>query len=191
LLVREGKDPIETKRAQRAATAQAEAKRLTFEEAAEAYLRKFEDGWKNAKHRMQWRSSLREYILPALGRLDVAAIDTADVLRVLEPIWSTKPETASRVRGRTHRFVGAGRTQDRQFERARRNAVHSAQLAHEGADFGVGQCGEVADRARLVARRKLVFQMALPPGGIQASPAGEVEHALDAGPQNINAPGRI
>jgi integrase len=110
LLVREGKDPIETKRASRAAAQAAEAKRLIFGDAAEAYLEKFEDGWKSARHRLQWRTSLRTYILPALGKLDVEAIDTDVVLKVLEPIWSTLPETASRVRGRIETILDfAGR----------------------------------------------------------------------------------
>jgi integrase len=100
LLVLQGKDPLDEKGASRAAARAAEAKRLTFGEAAEAYLQKFEDGWKNPKHRVQWRSSLRDYILPMLGKLDVEAIGTADILRVLEPIWKSKTETASRIRGR-------------------------------------------------------------------------------------------
>jgi integrase len=99
-LVREGKDPIEAKRLSRAAAQEAEAARVTFGGAAEAYLQKFEDSWKNARHRMQWRGTLRDYILPILSKMDVQAIDTDTVLRVLEPIWEEKPETASRVRGR-------------------------------------------------------------------------------------------
>jgi integrase len=100
LLVLQGKDPLDEKDASRAAARTAEAKRLTFADAAEGYLQKFEDGWKNAAHRRQWRSSLKDYILPVLGKLDVDSIDTADVLRVLEPIWNAKTETASRIRGR-------------------------------------------------------------------------------------------
>ena len=77
-----------------------QACRRTFGQVAEEYLQKFEDGWKNARHRMQWRTTLRTYILPGLGKLDIEAIDTKSVLKVLEPIWSTIPETAARVRGR-------------------------------------------------------------------------------------------
>ena len=57
-------------------------------------------GWSNAKHRQQWTNTLRDYVSPALGRLPVAAIDTDLVVKVLQPIWEKKPETASRVRGR-------------------------------------------------------------------------------------------
>ena len=59
-----------------------------------------EPGWRNAKHRAQWRSTLETYAFPALGELRVAAIDTALVMKTLEPIWQVKPETAGRLRGR-------------------------------------------------------------------------------------------
>jgi integrase len=61
-------------------------------------------------HRRQWRDTLRDYILPILGNLDVETIDTDAVLRVLEPIWTEIPETASRVRGRIESILDfAGR----------------------------------------------------------------------------------
>jgi integrase len=100
LLVRQGKDPLDEKNAARAMARAAQAKRQSFAEAAEAYLRKNEDSWKSTMHRTQWRGSLRDHILPVLGRMDVEAIDTVAVLQVLEPIWTTIPETASHVRGR-------------------------------------------------------------------------------------------
>jgi integrase len=100
LLVLKGIDPLDTKHASRTAAQNAQAKRRTFGEVAELYLQKNEDGWKSAMHRRQWRSTLRDDILPVLGKLDVDAIDTEAVLRVLEPIWLVKPETASRIRGR-------------------------------------------------------------------------------------------
>jgi integrase len=100
LLVRRGMDPLDEKNASASAARASRAKHLTFAEAARAYLVKFEGEWKNARHRYQWGTTLREYVLPALGNLNVETIDTDDVLRVLEPIWSTIPETASRVRGR-------------------------------------------------------------------------------------------
>lgn len=57
-------------------------------------------GWRNAKHRAQWTSTLKMYASPVIGKMPVAAIDTRLVMKVLEPIWSKKTETASRVRGR-------------------------------------------------------------------------------------------
>jgi integrase len=76
------------------------AKALTFEECAEAYIEAHQDGWKSAKHRAQWPATLQTYVYPVLGRLSVQAIDTGLVAKVIEPIWKTKTETASRVRGR-------------------------------------------------------------------------------------------
>jgi integrase len=110
LLVMQGKDPLDEKNVARATARAAQAKRQTFGEVAEAYLRKNEDGWKSAMHRIQWRSTLRDNILPVLGRMDVEAIDTEAVLQVLEPIWTVKPETASRIRGRIETILDfAGR----------------------------------------------------------------------------------
>jgi integrase len=100
LQVARGVDPIEARDASKGAAALARTNRQTFDQAAEAYLQKFEDGWKNPMHRSQWRATLRDYVSPVLGKLDVEAIGVEDVLRALEPIWSTIPETAVRVRGR-------------------------------------------------------------------------------------------
>ena len=63
-------------------------------------------GWKNDKHRAQWRSTLATYVNPVVGVLPVEAIDTGLVMAILEPIWTTKPETASRVRGRIEVILG-------------------------------------------------------------------------------------
>lgn len=73
---------------------------LTFEAAAEALIAAKRPGWRSAKHAAQWRSTLATYAHPRLGRLDVAAVGVEDVLAVLTPIWSAKPETAGRVRQR-------------------------------------------------------------------------------------------
>jgi integrase len=64
------------------------------------YLASHDGGWRNAKHRQQWRNTLDTYALPVLGEMSVATITTGDVLRVLTPIWQNKTETASRLRGR-------------------------------------------------------------------------------------------
>ncbi len=96
----DGVDPLEAKREARAARAAQAAKNLTFAEAANQYFEKHETKWRNGKHRAQFLASLTAYAFPIIGALPVASIDTALVLRVLEPIWSTKTETASRVRMR-------------------------------------------------------------------------------------------
>jgi integrase len=103
--VADGVDPIEHRRRQRALKAAGEASFRAFEDVAEDYLRRFESSWKSTRHWEQWRQSLDNYILPVLGELDVASIDTEHVMKVLSPIWDTKPETASRVRGRIERIL--------------------------------------------------------------------------------------
>jgi integrase len=99
-LLIEGKDPIEVRNAERAAGKVAKAKSITFEACATAYMGAHEAGWRNAKHRAQWTSTLTTYAYPVIGKLPVDAIDTGMVTQILEPIWTTKNETASRVRGR-------------------------------------------------------------------------------------------
>lgn len=87
-----GRDPIQERREARAG--------LTFSEAVESYLAVKLDEFRNEKHRAQWRSTLDTYAKPNLGGKLVAHITLQDVLRVLEPIWQGKTETASRLRGR-------------------------------------------------------------------------------------------
>jgi integrase len=104
-LLLEGEDPIAAKRARKAAAAAAQAKEITFAAAAEKYISDHHAAWKNPKNRQQWVSTIVTYANPVIGRLPVAAIDTALVMRVLEPIWRTKCETASRVRMRIERIL--------------------------------------------------------------------------------------
>lgn len=73
---------------------------ITFAEAVAQYLESKLDGFKNEKHRKQWRATLEGYAFPVLGHMPVKAIGVSDVLRVLNPIWKDKNETASRLRGR-------------------------------------------------------------------------------------------
>jgi integrase len=99
LLLR-GVDPIEDRRAKRTAARVTDAQAVTFRSCAERYIGAHEAAWRNEKHRRQWGSSLEAYVYPIIGDLHVAAIDTGLVMQVLEPIWTIKPETAGRVRGR-------------------------------------------------------------------------------------------
>jgi integrase len=92
--------PLERRRAAKAAQKLSKAKVVTFQEAAEAFIASKAVGWKSIVHAKQWPASLRDHAYPVIGDLDVGAIDTGLVMKVLEPIWATKPETASRVRGR-------------------------------------------------------------------------------------------
>lgn len=102
----EGRDPLAEKRAQRAELAAAQSRQITFAEAATAYFEKRADEWSNPKHRAQFLSTLRTYAFPVMGKMAVSDIERADVLRVLEPIWERKTETATRVRGRIEKVLG-------------------------------------------------------------------------------------
>jgi integrase len=96
----DGIDPIEARRAERLKSRLDAAKAVTFKECATSYIKVHRAGWSNGKHAAQWEATLATYADPIIGKLSVQAIDTALVLKVLEPIWVAKPETAGRVRGR-------------------------------------------------------------------------------------------
>lgn len=98
-------DPIETRNDKRAGELLATAKTLTFRECAEAYISAHRAGW-STKHAKQWPSTLATYAYPIIGSLPITAVDRPAVLRVLSPIWTEKPETASRVRGRLEAILG-------------------------------------------------------------------------------------
>jgi integrase len=99
-LLRAGIDPIEHRKAARMQAQLQAAKAMTFDDCAAAYIASHESGWRNAKHRSQWQTTLRDYASPVFGKLAVQAIDTGLVMRVIEPLWKRRPETASRLRGR-------------------------------------------------------------------------------------------
>jgi integrase len=111
LLLR-GEDPITAGRARRAAMALAAAHTKTFAECAEAYHAAHRAGWSSERHAHEWKKSLEAHALPEIGGLPVASIDTAQVLRVLEPLWTRIPETASRVRGRIEAVLDWAKTRD-------------------------------------------------------------------------------
>ena len=93
-------DPIQAKKERIAALIATQQRALTFSEAMERYFAAKLDAFKNAKHRQQWQSTLRTYAEPKLGKMLVEDITTQDVLRVLQPIWWEKTETAKRLRSR-------------------------------------------------------------------------------------------
>lgn len=98
-LVKAGIDPVEHRRAQREA-ARVEHQKPTFAQVAEKYIGAHEVAWRNARHRQQWRSTLATYAFPVIGDRQIDRIDTAAVMLVLDDVWTQKPETASRLRGR-------------------------------------------------------------------------------------------
>lgn len=98
--IRNGQDPVEEKRRAKAAAQAEQAKSVTFDWCAEKYIAAHKPSWKNPKHGDQWTNTIATYVSPIMGSTAVDRIETAHIMRVLEPIWSTKAETASRVRGR-------------------------------------------------------------------------------------------
>jgi integrase len=99
-LLRDHIDPIEHRKRQRAQAAFATAGTITFKEAAAAYCAAHRAGLRNLKSAAQWMSTLATYAEPVIGNLSVRDINTGHIHRILEPIWSEKPDTASRLRGR-------------------------------------------------------------------------------------------
>jgi integrase len=104
--LKRGIDPLAARRSQQQADALAAAKATTFEESAREYHRQHESKWKNKKHAAQFLSTLEAYAFPVLGKISIADVDTPLVLKVLDPIWKTKTETANRVRGRIELVLG-------------------------------------------------------------------------------------
>jgi integrase len=85
---------------------------MSFADCARAYIQVHQVGWTNALHARQWPTTLETYVYPTFGNLPVAAIDTALVMKVLEPIWGEKTETASRVRNRIEKVLDWARSRE-------------------------------------------------------------------------------
>jgi integrase len=110
-LLRDGIDPLAQQAEERRQAAVAAAKAITFDQCAHDYIKENRAGWRNAKHIQQWTNTLSTYVTPVFGKLPVGDIDTALVLKVLKPLWTTKPETAGRVRGRIETILDAAKVQ--------------------------------------------------------------------------------
>jgi len=95
-----GVDPIQERKTARSALIVEMSKALTFSECAKQYIEAHESGWRNAKHAQQWRTTIERYASPVIGRMLVRDVALPHILKVLEPIWHKKTETASRLRGR-------------------------------------------------------------------------------------------
>lgn len=100
-----GIDPLKARADEREAARLAAAKQMEFDQAAESFIKEHESTWRNLKHVQQWRNTLATYASPHFGTVPVSDIDQAMVLRALSPIWKTKTETASRLRGRIEQVL--------------------------------------------------------------------------------------
>ncbi len=123
-----GIDPIDAKREESAKSRAETSRAMTFEQCAAAYIEAHRTGWKNAKHAAQWTATLATYAYPIFGTQPVATIDTSMVLKVLEPIWNTKTETASRLCGRIESVLDWARV--REFRHGENPARWRGHLDH-------------------------------------------------------------
>jgi integrase len=105
-------DPLASRNAADLAGKIETARGTTFRECADRYIEAHKASWKNPIHRKQWSSTLEAYVYPVFGDLPVSEIDTVLVLKAVEPIWSTKSETASRVRGRIESILNWARARN-------------------------------------------------------------------------------
>ena len=104
-----GIDPLAAREGHRVQERLQKAGTTSFAECAKKFIAAHKAGWQNGKHAEQWQNTLDTYAGPVIGELAVKEVDTALVLRVLEPIWAKKPETASRLRGRIERILDYAR----------------------------------------------------------------------------------
>ncbi|MGG2041161.1 tyrosine-type recombinase/integrase [Burkholderia gladioli] len=105
--VKQGIDPIEARQRVRVERASAGSPGVTFRQAAAAFIADRESGWRSDKHIKQWTSTLETYAYPVIGEVDVRDINTEMIVRILQPIWLKKGETARRVRGRVKAILDA------------------------------------------------------------------------------------
>jgi integrase len=202
LKVKAGIDPLEERdraRAERAAAAAARLNAASFRNVAEAHIRAHSDTWRNPKHRAQWRSTLEAYVYPVFGDLPVSEVETRHVLQVIEPIWKSRTETASRVRGRIETILDAAKARGyRDGENPARWRGHIAQILPKRTHLSRGHhkamdYGEVPDFLNQLRGRKAVAALALEFTILTVARSGEVlgatwkEMDLDKGVWTIPA----
>ena len=134
-LLRDGRDPIDERKARLAAARAAATRRSpTFQECAEEFVAAHKAEWTSSIHARQWAATMATYVYPLIGDIPVSAVDTRLVMRVLELHWATKRETMSRVRGRIEVVLGWATTQQyREGENPARWRGHLANLLAKGA----------------------------------------------------------
>lgn len=148
-----GIDPIAHRNAEKAAKAVAEAHVVSFESCAHDYMAAKRSGWKSPKHSAEWARSLAKYVYPVFGNLPVASVDTALILKVLNPIWETKHVTASRLRGRIESILDFATTANYRPEGQPNPARWSGHLEHMLTDpFKARDCASRREAAGSDAR---------------------------------------
>ena len=100
-----GIDPVANRKEARSARQALKATQKTFADCAKAYIEAHSDSWRNAKHRAQWPATFETYVYPTMGTVLVGEVTQAHVMAVLLPIWKTKTQTATRLRGRIEQVL--------------------------------------------------------------------------------------
>lgn len=100
LQIEQGIDPVQARKEARSLLEAAQRKEITFEQSAREFMASKGVEWKNAKHSQQWENTLASYAYPIIGKLQVKDVELGHVVKILEPIWTEKTETAKRLRGR-------------------------------------------------------------------------------------------
>lgn len=103
--IEQGIDPISERAAARSALIAARGSEMTFDEAADKFIEAKSPEWKNGKHAAQWVSTLNTYASPVIGKMQMRDITLAHIIKILEPVWTTKTETATRLRGRLESVI--------------------------------------------------------------------------------------
>ncbi|MGB3844489.1 MAG: integrase arm-type DNA-binding domain-containing protein [Sphingopyxis sp.] len=184
LKVKTGIDPLDERDREAAqALAEAQAAKMagtTFKDVATAYIAANEESWRNPKHRQQWRNTLDSYVYPVIGDLPVAEVETAHVLKILEPIWRTKAETAARIRGRIETVLDSAKARGyRQGENPARWRGHLAQILPARTRLSRGHHKAIAYEqipvfVRALHKREAVAALALEFTILTAARSGEV-----------------
>ncbi|MEC7817150.1 MAG: integrase arm-type DNA-binding domain-containing protein [Pseudomonadota bacterium] len=184
LKVKAGIDPLEERDREAAqALAAAQAAKVagtTFKDVATTYIAANEESWRNPKHRQQWRNTLDTYVYPVIGDLPVAEVETAHVLKILEPIWKGKAETASRIRGRIETVLDSAKAHGyRQGENPARWRGHLAQILPARTRLSRGHHKAIAYEQipafiHALHNRKAVAALALEFTILTAARSGEV-----------------
>ncbi|MAY19445.1 MAG: integrase [Erythrobacteraceae bacterium] len=182
--VKAGIDPLE-ERAQETAEAFAKAQaakvaQVTFRDVAKSYISANEDSWRNPKHRQQWRNTLETYVYPEIGDMPVGEIEATHVLRILEPIWKTKAETASRIRGRIETVLDSAKARGyREGDNPARWRGHLAQILPARTKLSRGHhkampYAEIPAFVRALHTREAIAALALEFAILTAARSGEV-----------------
>ncbi len=179
--VAEGRDPVADKREARETARRPAPSVPTFAEAAAQVIELRRPTWSNPKHAAQWQATLQTYAFPLIGGKGVDAVTPADALDVLSPIWTAKPETASRVRQRMETIMDwavtqgyrldnpAGRSLLKVLPPVKRPKEHRRALPYAQVPGAVRQVRESA----AAAPTKLAFEFLV----LTASRSGEVRAA--------------